>query len=178
MLAELPPRKERFVSEYLTDWNGARASRAAGYSPKAAKEQASRLLTKANVQALIQARCRETEARLEIARDDCIRGLQAAFEKAKEKGDAMAMISAMREIGRMLGYYGGVCSTHSRTGQGTGQGSSLRTEQLPDRELLAMSGGLGPDIKGAGTLTILLPFLHHGDTPEVLFFEVLRFRYF
>jgi phage terminase small subunit len=111
MLSELPVKQAWFISEFLTDLNGARAARAAGYSSKSAKEQASRLLTKADVQRLIRARCRETERRLEIARDDVIRGLQTAYNEVREQGDPVAMIAAMREIGRMLGYYRGVCST-------------------------------------------------------------------
>ena len=47
--------KERsFIIEYLKDFNGARAAIKAGYSRKAAKEIASRLLTKANIKESIE----------------------------------------------------------------------------------------------------------------------------
>ena len=58
--------------------NGAAAVRS-GYSLKAAKEQASRLLMKANVRAIIEQRCCETEKRLEIARDDVLSGFLSAY---------------------------------------------------------------------------------------------------
>lgn len=51
----LEPRQERFCQEYVKDLNGTQAAIRAGYSEKAAKEQASRLLTKANVLQLIDA---------------------------------------------------------------------------------------------------------------------------
>jgi len=38
------PRIERFISEYLRDFNGAKAAVRAGYSPKSARYQASKLL--------------------------------------------------------------------------------------------------------------------------------------
>lgn len=49
----LAAKHQRFVEEYLKDLNGAQAAIRAGYSAKAAKEQASRLLTNANVSAAI-----------------------------------------------------------------------------------------------------------------------------
>lgn len=55
----LPPKRQRFVDEYLVDHNGAQAAARAGYSPTSAKVTASRLLTDANVCAAIQARQQE-----------------------------------------------------------------------------------------------------------------------
>lgn len=49
-------RIERFVAEYLVDYNGRRAAIAAGFSPATARSIASQLLAQADVQALIQAR--------------------------------------------------------------------------------------------------------------------------
>jgi phage terminase small subunit len=51
--AKITPRQERFCQEYATTHNGAEAARKAGYSEKAAKEQASLLLTKTNIQARV-----------------------------------------------------------------------------------------------------------------------------
>lgn len=50
---KLSERRARFVKEYLIDLNATRAAEAAGYSPKTATMQASRLLTFANVQAAV-----------------------------------------------------------------------------------------------------------------------------
>jgi hypothetical protein len=40
----MTPRQERFVAEYCIDRNGAAAARRAGFSPRAARQTASRLL--------------------------------------------------------------------------------------------------------------------------------------
>lgn len=50
----LTEQQKFFCGEYVIDWNGARAARAAGYSQNSAKEQASRLLTNANISAYIE----------------------------------------------------------------------------------------------------------------------------
>ena len=137
VMSELPVKQARFVGEYLVDLNAARAARDAGYSYRSARQIGSELLSKPNIQAVIQARCKETEKRLEIQRDDVIRGLQEAYEEARVQGDPMAMIAAMREIGRMLGYYA-VCPTHEQIAEGSCQVESIPTHQMSNRELMAM----------------------------------------
>ena len=85
-MKELSLQESKFVDAYLVSYNGADAARRAGYSVRAAKEQASRLLTRANVKARIEQRCRETENRLQISRDDVLRGLLSAYQMAQEQG--------------------------------------------------------------------------------------------
>lgn len=48
-------RQERFIQEYLIDLNAKQAAIRAGYSPKTAQEQASRLLSNVKVQTAIVA---------------------------------------------------------------------------------------------------------------------------
>ena len=67
--------------------------------------QATRLLANAKIRALIDRKCHEAEERLEITRDDILKGLLAAFQVAREQGEPVAMVAACREVGRMLGYY-------------------------------------------------------------------------
>jgi phage terminase small subunit len=45
----LTPRVQHFINEYITDFNGKQAAIRAGYSPKTAENQASRLLRNAQV---------------------------------------------------------------------------------------------------------------------------------
>lgn len=52
---KLSPKQERFVQEYLVDLNATQAAIRAGYSKQSARVQASRMLTKANVQDAIAA---------------------------------------------------------------------------------------------------------------------------
>lgn len=52
---KLTNRQKRFVEEYLIDLNARQAAIRAGYSPKTAQEQASRLLANVKVQTAISA---------------------------------------------------------------------------------------------------------------------------
>ena len=47
----LTPKQERFVTEYLVDLNATHAALWAGYSPRTAPQQGSRLLKNVHVQA-------------------------------------------------------------------------------------------------------------------------------
>lgn len=104
-MANLSAKQARFISEYLVDTNGSRAARAAGYGVAGARVAAHRLLTNANVKAEIEARQAVDANRLGTRRQDVIAGLQEAFRIAREQGEPAVMVSASRELGRMLGLY-------------------------------------------------------------------------
>jgi phage terminase small subunit len=67
--AAMSERQTRFVSEFLIDQNGTQAAIRAGYSPRTAKAQASRLLTKVNVAEAIEAGQRAIAERAAITAD-------------------------------------------------------------------------------------------------------------
>ena len=68
--AELEPRKQRFVDEYLVDLNGTQAyMRAYGCSEKSARTNAARLLANAGVQAAIAAGRAKTADKLGLTRE-------------------------------------------------------------------------------------------------------------
>lgn len=69
-LDEDEPRQGLFVREYVKDLNGAQSAIRAGYSVDCAKEQASRLLSNANVQSAIRE-----------LRDETLRNLEANVEE-------------------------------------------------------------------------------------------------
>lgn len=84
-MEKLTRKEQMFCDEYLIDFNGARAAAAAGYSVNAAKETASRLLTKNNVAAYIEQRMRERMKRTEISQDRVLQELAAiAFADATD----------------------------------------------------------------------------------------------
>ncbi|MCK9327404.1 MAG: terminase small subunit [Bacteroidales bacterium] len=66
-------RQERFCQEYIIDLKGTQAAIRAGYSPKTANEQASRLLANVNVQARYQELIEKRSERTEIKADDVLR---------------------------------------------------------------------------------------------------------
>lgn len=55
----LSKKQRAFIEHYLKCWNAAEAARLAGYSEKTARQQGSRLLTKVDIEAAIQARVDE-----------------------------------------------------------------------------------------------------------------------
>ena len=71
-MAKLTPKEERqnrFVQEYIIDLNGAQAAIRAGYSPKTAREQASRLLSNVNIQEKIADARNARNERLKVDQD-------------------------------------------------------------------------------------------------------------
>lgn len=73
--ASLNPKEEAFCRNYIVDWNGNDAAIKAGYSAKSARAQASRLLTRVNIQSRINQLKKKREARLDLKADDVLREL-------------------------------------------------------------------------------------------------------
>ena len=68
-------RRSLFVREYLIDRNATQAAIRAGYSPKTAKQQGSRLLTDVDVAAQVAAATAKTFDRLEVTKERITREL-------------------------------------------------------------------------------------------------------
>lgn len=101
----LTTRQTRFIEEYLVDGNGTQAAIRAGYSASGAYTEASRLLRNAEVASAIKTRQEADSARLRLSRERVVTMLLEAFEKAKEQAEPAAMVSAARELGRLMGFY-------------------------------------------------------------------------
>lgn len=71
-MAKLTAKQRRFVDEYLIDLNGTRAAIRAGYSPKTAQEQASRLLSNVMIREAIEKAQAERSRRTGINQDRVI----------------------------------------------------------------------------------------------------------
>jgi phage terminase small subunit len=104
-MQNLTAKQARFVDEYLVDFNGAQAAIRAGYSRKAAKEVASRLLTYAHVSKAVERHAQEASERLKITREAVLQGLLGAAAMAKEEGSTVGMVTAWREVAKLLGMY-------------------------------------------------------------------------
>ena len=68
----LSPRRQRFVEEWLADPNATQAAIRAGYSPRTAKQQGSRLLTNDDVKAAIQARQRALADQTDVSAETVV----------------------------------------------------------------------------------------------------------
>jgi hypothetical protein len=89
----------------MLDMNGAAAAERAGYSQKTSRAIACELLTKPDIQAVLRARQAVMANELQITREGVIRGLVDAVGTARLQKNPMAMISGLRELGRMMGFY-------------------------------------------------------------------------
>lgn len=105
MSAILTPRQSKFVDEYLVDANGTQAAIRAGYSATGARVAAHRLLTNVAISSRLEARQKADATRLSVSRENVLQKLLEAFEMAREEREPAAMVSAARELGKLLGYY-------------------------------------------------------------------------
>jgi len=116
--ADLGPRQARFVEEYLVDLNATQAAIRAGYSPRTAEAQGSRLLSHVKVQRAVTARMAERSERTEVAADRALLEIaRVAFSdlrrlfhedgRLKRPGewddDTAAAISSIEVVTRDLG---------------------------------------------------------------------------
>jgi phage terminase small subunit len=97
---DLNTREAAFVDEYLVDGIGAQAAIRAGYSEKAARQIASRLLTKANVKAAIRKALAEQEKRTLITADAVLKRIDRVARKAEAAGDFNAANAANKLLGQ------------------------------------------------------------------------------
>ena len=107
-MAKLTPKEERqnrFVQEYIIDLNGTQAAIRAGYSPKTAREQASRLLSNVMVSEAIELAQKERQKRTLVTQDDVIRGLLTEAEWQGEGSSHSARVSAWAHLGKHLNMF-------------------------------------------------------------------------
>ena len=71
----LPPQQASFAREYLVDLNGKQAAIRAGYSPKTAEMQASRLLRSVKVKRVVDAALKKRAAKTEITQEKVLKEL-------------------------------------------------------------------------------------------------------
>lgn len=126
----LPPKQERFVSEYLIDLNATHAAIRAGYSEKTATEQASRLLTNVKVQQAVSDAQNRVAEKAEWSAADRLRML-ADIAEANMKDDPRVAVSAIAEANKMQGSHAPTKTEH--TGK---DGGPIQTESRTWREVL------------------------------------------
>ncbi|WP_422139941.1 terminase small subunit [Endozoicomonas sp. ALC020] len=105
----------RFLAEYLIDQNATRAAIAAGYSPKTARSQGSRLLTNADIQIALREQQEQLSTELKITAADKRRKLWAIAQFCSEVVEGVdgefsmrnprAATAAVAELNKMDGEY-------------------------------------------------------------------------
>jgi hypothetical protein len=101
----LTAKQLRWIDEYLIDFNGAAAAVRAGYSEKSARSIAHENATKPDIQKVLQQRQAMLAQELQITQKSVVAGLMEAVQMSRELRNPAAMVAALREIGKMLGYY-------------------------------------------------------------------------
>jgi len=100
----LTPRQERFCRAFVAGNNGAGAAREAGYGPAGARQQAHRLLRRADVRSRVRA------LRHDIAEDNCLDArvlmakLENVYRRALEFHHFHAAARAVEIQGRLSGH--------------------------------------------------------------------------
>lgn len=104
----LNAQQRRFVDHYLVDWNAKAAAGRAGYSLKN-DSIGTRLVHDPMVSDEIRRRCLAVQMRLEMNGDDIRRGFARIATDPREVSAGgpsyEARISALRELGKLLGLY-------------------------------------------------------------------------
>ena len=144
-MQQLSARQQRFVDEYVQDFNGAQAAIRAGYSQKAAKEVAYRLLTYTHVTQAVEQQVQEAARKLEISRETVLQGLLEAAAMAKEEGSTLALVSAWREVAKLMGFYPSSRVQIERKVSLDAGLSARQLEQLTDVQLLRIIKGDGAE---------------------------------
>jgi phage terminase small subunit len=90
------PRQQRFVREYLTDFNATQAAIRAGYSPKGASVQGARLLANAKVQAEVERLSKDKDAQLGLSNERILEELAGiAFSNEEETRDRLRALDIL-----------------------------------------------------------------------------------
>ena len=92
-MANLTPKQQRFVEEYLIGLNATQAAIRAGYSEKTAQEQSSRLLPNVMVQEAVQKAKNKLSERTELTVDMVVQGLLKEAQDYAEGSTQLARVS-------------------------------------------------------------------------------------
>ena len=100
----LSARESAFVASFLASGNATASAIAANFSPKGASVAGNRMLRNARVKKALQDRQAADAARLSIRREDVVAGLLEAVRMGRQQQNPGAMVCALRELSKMLGF--------------------------------------------------------------------------
>lgn len=105
--AIISPQEKIFITEYMKDYNGARAYIAAGYSEKGASQGASRLLTRVNIKSELNRRQELIQEASNITKEKVIKKLLELIDDCytDEKTDRTSILKAMDMINKLTNLY-------------------------------------------------------------------------
>ena len=98
-------KQKMFCHEYMVDRNATQAAIRAGYSPKTAKSQGQRLLTKVDIKKCIDEHTEEQYERAGISADDVLNELVSIAMVDGVEITGKQKIKALELLGRHLGLF-------------------------------------------------------------------------
>jgi len=104
-MANLTPKQQRFVDEYLIDLNATQAAIRAGYSEKTAKEIGSENLTKPNIAKAIQEAQSRLSNKAQVTVEMVVQGLLKEAQDYAKGSTQSARVSAWAHLGKHLGMF-------------------------------------------------------------------------
>ena len=104
-MANLTPKQQRFVEEYLIDLNATQAAIRAGYSEKTAKEIGSENLTKPNIAKAIAEAQEKLSNKAQVTVEMVVQGLLKEAQDYAEGSTQSARVSAWAHLGKHLGMF-------------------------------------------------------------------------
>ena len=104
-MANLTPKQQRFVEEYLIDLNATQAAIRAGYSEKTAKEIGSENLTKPNIAKAITEAQEKLSNKAQVTVEMVVQGLLSEAKDLSEGSTQSARVSAWAHLGKHLGMF-------------------------------------------------------------------------
>lgn len=102
MPAKLTVKQELFLNNYLIDFNATAAAVRAGYSPKTAQEQSSRLLKHPAVSVAVDIAKAKAVEKVEVTVDKVLRDLEQARTAALDAGQFSPAVRASELQGKYL----------------------------------------------------------------------------
>ena len=104
-MANLTPKQQRFVEEYLIDLNATQAAIRAGYSEKTAKEIGNENLTKPNIAKAIAEAQEKLSNKAQVTVEMVVQGLLNEAKDLSEGSTQSARVSAWAHLGKHLGMF-------------------------------------------------------------------------
>jgi phage terminase small subunit len=104
-MTELTTKQDRFVEEYVIDFNASRAAISAGYSEKTARSIASELLTKPDIRSAIKQHLDKLSTETFINREMILTGLLKEAMDRGERSTSASRVSAWDKLAKVSGLY-------------------------------------------------------------------------
>ena len=104
-MANLTPKQQRFVEEYLIDLNATQAAIRAGYSEKTAQEIGSENLSKPMVAKAIAEAQEKLSNKAQVTVEMVVQGLLNEAKDLSEGSTQSARVSAWAHLGKHLGIF-------------------------------------------------------------------------